>query len=577
MKRCCCHDPSKSVLRRQIARMACCAVRCMRALSLGLTACVAVCVHAAIPAAERQALQDIYAATGGAGWTGVAPTWTGAAGTECSWGGVTCDAGQSTVVEVNLSVRNLVGTLPASINQLVNLRGFTADGNRLTGGIPALTGLTALELINLSRNQLDGSIGAWTGLSSLQIMQASDNRLTGGVPALTGLTALRDLRLNNNRLSGNVPALTGLGSLQSIDLSGNQLSGNIPALTGLAQLQNLWLQNNRLSGSLPSFAGLSALTGVDVGNNLLTGAITAVPSPNNLIAGNSRLCPNALTTSIDTAWNAATGVTPWSRDCTTNFTVTPVAAANGEIFPGTPQLAGANGIASFSITPNVGYGVVVGGSCPAGSWLGSRYTIVFINASCTVAPVFDNRMFAVTISSTGPGNVSPSGVRAVLFGSYVTFAVNPDPGFRARAQTTCGSNGYTTAGNQFTTASPVTADCAITVSFVPISPQVTITPVAGAHGRISPATPFQIAQGGRTELTITADPGYIIASVSGCGGTLAAGGKYVTGAVTADCVVTASFAAAAAAQQVPVNRTSTLLALLLLLTAGNALRRRRAD
>ena len=73
---------------------------------------------AAIPAAERQVLLDLYSATNGAGWTGVTPAWTAPLAAECAWGGVTCDAGQTTVLEINLSVRNLVGTLPTSINQL---------------------------------------------------------------------------------------------------------------------------------------------------------------------------------------------------------------------------------------------------------------------------------------------------------------------------------------------------------------------------------------------------------------------------------------------------------------------------
>jgi hypothetical protein len=42
---------------------------------------------AAIPAAERQALVDLYNSTGGASWTNRAG-WNGAAGTECSWTGV---------------------------------------------------------------------------------------------------------------------------------------------------------------------------------------------------------------------------------------------------------------------------------------------------------------------------------------------------------------------------------------------------------------------------------------------------------------------------------------------------------
>ena len=49
--------------------------------------------------------------------------------------------------------------------------------------------------------------------------------------------------------------------------------------------------------------------------------------------------------------------------------------------------------------------------------------------------------------------------------------------------------------------------------------------------------------GGTTTLTVTANSGYIISGVTGCGGMLA-GNTYTTGAISADCTVTANFAAA---------------------------------
>lgn len=51
---------------------------------------------------------------------------------------------------------------------------------------------------------------------------------------------------------------------------------------------------------------------------------------------------------------------------------------------------------------------------------------------------------------------------------------------------------------------------------------------------------------GTTTLTVTANTGHAITSVTGCGGTLS-GSTYTTGAINAGCTVTASFAAARAA------------------------------
>jgi hypothetical protein len=486
---------------------------------------------------------------------------------------VTCNAGQTTVTEIALSVKNLSGPLPASLNQLTNLQYLTADGNRLTGSIPALTGMVALRGFNVSRNQLDGSIGSLTGLTALEQFQASRNRLTGSIPALSGLTALRSLNLDQNRLTGAIPSLTGLTSLQQVSLYRNTLTGTIPALTDLAALTSFDVRTNQLTGNLPSLAGLAGLQSLSVANNQLSGPLPAVPSPNNLTASQSELCPNAFTVSADAAWDAATGVTPWSRDCSFNYTVTPVPAANGSIFPATPQLVGQNGVLVFDIAPSAGYGVVVGGTCRAGTFSGTSYTLVFPNANCTVAPTFSNAQFSVTISSTGSGTVTPVGVQTVLFGTFVTFTATPDAGYRASAQTTCGGvNGFMTNGNQYTTSAPVSGNCTITVTFTAIVPQFAVTPVAAAHGRISPATVQQITQGTRTEFTVTPDAGYAIASVSGCGGTLV-GNTYTTGVITAACTVTATFVLlAVATQPVPVGGVG--VSFLLVLFAAMALRRR---
>ncbi len=68
----------------------------------------------------------------------------------------------------------------------------------------------------------------------------------------------------------------------------------------------------------------------------------------------------------------------------------------------------------------------------------------------------------------------------------------------------------------------------------------TVTPLAGANGSISPATAVTVNQGGATSFTVTPNSGYAIASVTGCGGTLS-GDTYTTGAINADCSVSATF------------------------------------
>ncbi len=86
----------------------------------------------------------------------------------------------------------------------------------------------------------------------------------------------------------------------------------------------------------------------------------------------------------------------------------------------------------------------------------------------------------------------------------------------------CGGGGSGSSGNSVTTY------------------QVSAT--AGTGGTISPAS-ATVNAGGTTMLTVTANSGYAISSVTGCGGTLS-GSSYATGAITSSCTVTASFSAA---------------------------------
>ena len=171
-----------------------------------LFALAASVAEAVIPAAERQALIDIYDGTNGAAWT-TSTNWNGAAGTECTWYGVICDGGQTTVTDINLQCNNLTGSLPAILNNLTGLITFNVYGNQLTGSIPSLAGLTNLALFYAQSNQLTGPIPSLAGLTNLAYFRVNDNQLTGPIPSLAGLTNLAQFYAQNNQLSGNVPAV----------------------------------------------------------------------------------------------------------------------------------------------------------------------------------------------------------------------------------------------------------------------------------------------------------------------------------------------------------------------------------
>ena len=258
---------------------------------------VGTTANAAIPPSERAVLDALYTQTNGAGWT-VSTGWEGAADTECAWVGITCDAGGNHVTGINLFSDHLVGALP-DLSGLSQLQTVEVDANALTGSLPALAALTQLETFS-----------------------ASGNGLTGSLPALTGLAHLQYFDVAGNQFSGPIPALAGLSNLISFSADGNRLTGSIPPLTGLSNLVFLRVGGNLLTGPMPSLAGLTSLTTVDISNNALSGPIAAPPNPSALGASSSSLCPNAFVpaanpeTATDTAWDVATGLTPWSIGCT---------------------------------------------------------------------------------------------------------------------------------------------------------------------------------------------------------------------------------------------------------------------
>jgi hypothetical protein len=272
-----------------------------------LTALAPTISNATIPAAERAALVAIYDSTNGAGWRD-STAWKGAVGTECTWYGVVCSTGDLNVTELRLEANNLVGVLPASLNQLTQLAFLFASRNTLSGSIPALTGLTQLQAAYLNENQL-----------------------TGAIPSLQGLVSLRLVFLDRNLLSGSIPALNELANLERFSADTNQLTGSIPPLLGLKKLDLLRLSNNLLTGPIPPLTDLSALQRFNVNDNQLSGDVPDVPSPTSLLLANtSQLCPNALTPSVNVAWDTASIVKPWSNGCvaavliaqTINFTPT---------------------------------------------------------------------------------------------------------------------------------------------------------------------------------------------------------------------------------------------------------------
>eukprot|EP00980_Cylindrotheca_fusiformis_P017776 scaffold5605_cov128-Cylindrotheca_fusiformis.AAC.17 len=255
---------------------------------------------------ERFALGLLYFSTNGQTWTFNAGWMFGL--DHCSWEYVLCAGGS--IVELDLTSRNLYGPLPSQLSYLVNLQRLYMGNNAITGTIPLelglLTNLKSLQLwsnrligsipselgrlagllsIALSQNQLTGSIPSELGsMSSIEFFQLYDNVLESSIPTEIGLlNSIKDIGLKSNRLTGAIPTEFGqLTQATNVQFWDNELSGTLPTEIGLlTKVSSLGVSSNRLAGQIPSELGkMSLLTVLSLFGNAFTGSI---PSELNLL------------------------------------------------------------------------------------------------------------------------------------------------------------------------------------------------------------------------------------------------------------------------------------------------------
>lgn len=138
----------------------------------------------------------------------------------------------------------------------------------------------------------------------------------------------------------------------------------------------------------------------------------------------------------------------------------------------------------------------------------------------------------VTSSADANGTITPSSV-SVAPGATAQFTVTPSSGYRIDSVQGCAG---TLNGNTFTTGA-IGGTCNVSATFTPDSHLVSTQ--AGNGGSVNP-TSETVIHGESTAFTITAASGFAINTVEGCHGSLS-GNVYTTGAVTAACLVQASF------------------------------------
>ncbi|KAJ4850837.1 hypothetical protein Tsubulata_036594 [Turnera subulata] len=203
------------------------------------------------------------------------------------------------LVELELGMNNLTGTIPKDIGKLQKLELFSVFGNKLSGEVPPSLGLLpALKTFKLFDNNFSGVLPPEMGLHSrLEEFDIATNQFTGQLPAnLCAGGALEGLVVFENNISGEVPqSLGNCRSLRTVQLYKNNFSGEIPSGFWTAtNITSLRLHYNSFSGTLPETVAWN-LTRLEIGNNKISGSIpkgiskwgnlVVLEASNNLLSG----------------------------------------------------------------------------------------------------------------------------------------------------------------------------------------------------------------------------------------------------------------------------------------------------
>ncbi|XP_058210564.1 putative receptor-like protein kinase At3g47110 [Rhododendron vialii] len=184
------------------------------------------------------------------------------------------------LVALTLTVNLFTGQIPSSIGHVHKLQRLSISYNALSGEIPDSIGnLSLIEELYLEKNRLEGAIPASLGnCQKLLWLSLSENNLNGSIPRQLLTISSLSIRLDlaRNRFSGSLPLEVGnLKNLVKMDISENGLFGEIPETLGsCSSLEYLYVHQNFFQGSIPSsMESLRGIQDLDLSENNLSGQI----------------------------------------------------------------------------------------------------------------------------------------------------------------------------------------------------------------------------------------------------------------------------------------------------------------
>ncbi|XP_062208295.1 protein MALE DISCOVERER 1-like [Phragmites australis] len=180
----------------------------------------------------------------------------------CSWSGVRCFDGKVEIL--NLTGRELAGTLAPEIGSLQSLKSLLLPKNNFHGRIPReFGGLTALEVLDLSSNNLDGTIPEeLRAMPLLKQLSLHDNQFQPGISSFDTQEIVAD---EEGCLSRKLGCWSGFKDWISLSGLRDKYCTNIPSLSEAHIMHNLQsfasAMHRRLlleAGNLPALSGNDA-------------------------------------------------------------------------------------------------------------------------------------------------------------------------------------------------------------------------------------------------------------------------------------------------------------------------------
>ncbi|KZW98363.1 hypothetical protein JL49_23790, partial [Pseudoalteromonas luteoviolacea] len=213
-----------------------------------------------------------------------------------------------------------------------------------------------------------------------------------------------------------------------------------------------------------------------------------------------------------------------------SFTVQMTSNDGGQVEPTTQQVPYLEQ-ATFSLLPNEGYRVANISGC-GGTLNGSVYTTTPITQDCQATTDFERIALTVSTIASEGGALTPDSLQ-VDYGEVAEINILADQGYRLTHIEGC--NGQLN-GNVYRTEA-LLKHCTVSAQFEKV--MIEITAKASDGGSILPAMQ-NIAFGEMATFAVSTEPGYEIASVEGCEGTLI-GNTFMTSAITTACDIEALF------------------------------------